>query len=54
MASSAHDVRARRFGLDALVLLHRGRRLLSAVVLVVLDLTGVTLALYFALVLRNA
>ncbi|MDX6630830.1 MAG: hypothetical protein QOH00_3076 [Gaiellales bacterium] len=54
MASSAHDVRARRFGLDALVLLHRGRRLLSAVVLVLLDLTGVTLALYAALLLRNA
>ena len=50
----AHDVRARRFGLDALVLLHRGRRLLSALVLVLLDLTGVTLALYTALVLRNA
>ena len=49
-----HDVRARRFGLDALVLLHRGRRLLSAVILVALDLTGVTLALYAALVLRNA
>ena len=54
MAAPAHDVRARRFGLDALVLLHRGRRLLSALVLVVLDLTGVTLALYSALVLRNA
>jgi exopolysaccharide biosynthesis polyprenyl glycosylphosphotransferase len=53
-APPAHDVRARRFGLDALVLLHRGRRLLSAVVLVALDLTGVTLALYAALVLRNA
>ena len=54
MAAPAHDVRARRFGLDALVLLHRGRRLLSALVLVVLDLSGVTLALYAALVLRNA
>jgi exopolysaccharide biosynthesis polyprenyl glycosylphosphotransferase len=53
-APPAHDVRARRFGLDALVLLHRGRRLLSAVVLVALDLTGVTLALYAALILRNA
>jgi exopolysaccharide biosynthesis polyprenyl glycosylphosphotransferase len=54
VAAPAHDVRARRFGLDALVLLHRGRRLLSALVLVMLDLTGVTLALYAALVLRNA
>ena len=53
-APPPHDVRARRPGLDALVLLHRGRRLLSALVLVVLDLTGVTLALYAALVLRNA
>ena len=53
-APSPHDVRARRPGLDALVLLHRGRRLLSALVLVLLDLTGVTLALYAALVLRNA
>jgi exopolysaccharide biosynthesis polyprenyl glycosylphosphotransferase len=52
-APPAHDIRARRFGLDALVLLHRGRRLLSAIVLVALDLTGVTLALYTALVLRN-
>ena len=52
--ASPHDVRARRPGLDALVLLHRGRRLLSALVLVLLDLTGVTLALYAALVLRNA
>jgi hypothetical protein len=54
VAAPAHDVRARRFGLDALVLLHRARRLLSALVLVVLDLTGITLALYAALVLRNA
>jgi exopolysaccharide biosynthesis polyprenyl glycosylphosphotransferase len=54
VAAPAHDVRARRFGLDALVLLHRGRRVLSALVLVLLDLTGVTLALYAALVLRNA
>jgi exopolysaccharide biosynthesis polyprenyl glycosylphosphotransferase len=53
-APPPHDVRARRPGLDALVLLHRGRRLLSALVLVLLDLTGVTLALYAALVLRNA
>ena len=53
-APPPHDVRARRFGLDALVLLHRGRRLLSAIVLVFLDLTGITLALYSALVLRNA
>jgi exopolysaccharide biosynthesis polyprenyl glycosylphosphotransferase len=53
-APPPHDVRARRPGLDALALFHRGRRLLSALVLVVLDLTGVTLALYGALVLRNA
>jgi exopolysaccharide biosynthesis polyprenyl glycosylphosphotransferase len=53
-APPPHDVRARRPGLDALVLFSRGRRVLSAVVLVFLDLTGVTLALYAALVLRNA
>jgi exopolysaccharide biosynthesis polyprenyl glycosylphosphotransferase len=53
-APPAHDVRARRPGFDVLVLFHRGRRLLSALVLVVLDLTGITLGLYAALVLRNA
>jgi exopolysaccharide biosynthesis polyprenyl glycosylphosphotransferase len=53
-APSPQDVRARRPGLDAFVLFHRSRRLLSALMLVLLDLTGVTLALYAALVLRNA
>ena len=53
-APPAHDVRAEGVGFDALVLFHRGRRLLSALVLVIVDLTGVTLALYAALVIRNA
>ena len=53
-APPAHDVRAEGVGFDALVLFHRGRRLLSALVLVIVDLTGITLALYAALVIRNA
>ncbi len=48
------DVRARRPGLDPKVFFHRARRVLSALVLVLLDIGGATLGLYAALVLKQA
>ena len=47
------DVRARRPGLDPKVFFHRARRVLSALVLVLLDVGGATLGLYVALVLKQ-
>ena len=53
-AQQTTDVRARRPGLDPKVFFHRARRVLSALVLVLLDVGGATLGLYAALVLKQA